>query len=140
MSSFSDPEAVARYAEGPVRLVPGFHDLQRMAAMDDRPGIGAEAAAGQVVVREEDELQGRHRALDRQLGDVRIKPFAALAEPDVFEVDGFAGGGAVEKTNGRAVLISTLGSVTPTLACPSVSSSTRQPCRFASRRNSWPLR
>jgi tRNA (cmo5U34)-methyltransferase len=33
MSSFSDPEAVARYAEGPVRLVPGFHALQKMAAL-----------------------------------------------------------------------------------------------------------
>lgn len=30
MSSFSDPHAVSRYAEGPVRQVPGFHDLQRM--------------------------------------------------------------------------------------------------------------
>lgn len=30
---FSDPAAVARYAEGPVRLVPGFHGLQRMAAV-----------------------------------------------------------------------------------------------------------
>lgn len=33
MSSFSDPEAVSRYAEGPARLVPGFHALQRMAAL-----------------------------------------------------------------------------------------------------------
>lgn len=33
MSAFSDPDAVARYAEGPVRLVPGFHDLQRMAGL-----------------------------------------------------------------------------------------------------------
>jgi tRNA (cmo5U34)-methyltransferase len=33
MSYFSDPEAVARYAEKPARLVPGFHDLQRMAAL-----------------------------------------------------------------------------------------------------------
>ena len=33
MSSFSDPEAVTRYAEGPVRLVPGFHALQKMAAL-----------------------------------------------------------------------------------------------------------
>lgn len=33
MSSFSDPRAVARYAEGPVRQVPGFHALQRMAAL-----------------------------------------------------------------------------------------------------------
>ncbi len=33
MSSFSDPVAVANYAKGPVRLVPGFHDLQRMAAL-----------------------------------------------------------------------------------------------------------
>lgn len=31
--SFSDPEAVARYAEGPVRQVPGFHDLQKMAGL-----------------------------------------------------------------------------------------------------------
>ncbi len=28
--SFSDPHAVAQYAEGPPRLVPGFADLQRM--------------------------------------------------------------------------------------------------------------
>lgn len=32
-SPFSDPQAVARYAEGPVRLVPGFHALQQMAAL-----------------------------------------------------------------------------------------------------------
>lgn len=31
MSPFDDPASVARYAEGPPRLVPGFHDLQRMA-------------------------------------------------------------------------------------------------------------
>ncbi|HST57632.1 MAG TPA: methyltransferase, partial [Longimicrobium sp.] len=29
----SDPETVARYAEGPVRQVPGFHGLQRMAGL-----------------------------------------------------------------------------------------------------------
>lgn len=29
--SFNDPDAVARYAEGPVRQVPGFHGLQQMA-------------------------------------------------------------------------------------------------------------
>lgn len=33
MSAFSDPQSVARYAEGPTRVVPGFHDLQRMAAI-----------------------------------------------------------------------------------------------------------
>lgn len=33
MSSFSDPQAAVRYAEGPVRLVPGFHALQQMAAL-----------------------------------------------------------------------------------------------------------
>ncbi|UPG95282.1 class I SAM-dependent methyltransferase [Luteibacter aegosomatissinici] len=33
MSSFSDPQAVARYAEGPVRQVPGFHGMQQMAAI-----------------------------------------------------------------------------------------------------------
>jgi len=30
---FTDPDSVARYAEGPIRQVPGFHDLQRMAAL-----------------------------------------------------------------------------------------------------------
>ena len=33
MSSFSDPKAVASYAERPVKQVPGFHALQRMAAL-----------------------------------------------------------------------------------------------------------
>lgn len=33
MSTFSDPAAVARYAEGPVRQVPGFEALQRMASV-----------------------------------------------------------------------------------------------------------
>jgi tRNA (cmo5U34)-methyltransferase len=33
MTSFSDPQAVARYAEGPVRQVPGFHALQQMSAL-----------------------------------------------------------------------------------------------------------
>jgi tRNA (cmo5U34)-methyltransferase len=30
---FSDPESVARYAEGPVRQVPGFQGLQRMTGL-----------------------------------------------------------------------------------------------------------
>jgi len=33
LSSFSDPQAVAHYAQGPVRQVPGFHALQQMAAL-----------------------------------------------------------------------------------------------------------
>jgi tRNA (cmo5U34)-methyltransferase len=33
MTPFDDPDAVARYAEGPPRLVPGFADLQRMSAI-----------------------------------------------------------------------------------------------------------
>lgn len=33
MQAFSDPQAVARYAEGPVRQVPGFHALQQMTAL-----------------------------------------------------------------------------------------------------------
>ena len=33
MTPFSDREAVARYAEGPVRQVPGFRDMHRMAAI-----------------------------------------------------------------------------------------------------------
>ena len=30
---FADPQAVARYAEGPSGIVPGFSHLQRMAAL-----------------------------------------------------------------------------------------------------------
>lgn len=33
MDAFSDPKAVARYAEGPPRLVPGFAALQRMVML-----------------------------------------------------------------------------------------------------------
>jgi tRNA (cmo5U34)-methyltransferase len=33
MQPFTDKEAVARYAEGPPRQVPGFADLQRMAML-----------------------------------------------------------------------------------------------------------
>lgn len=33
MTFFSHPPSVARYADGPVRQVPGFHDLQRMAML-----------------------------------------------------------------------------------------------------------
>ena len=29
--SFSDPDAVARYAQGPLRQVPGFQGMQQMA-------------------------------------------------------------------------------------------------------------
>lgn len=31
--AFADPAAVAHYAQGPVRLVPGFRDMQRMARL-----------------------------------------------------------------------------------------------------------
>lgn len=33
LSHFSDPQAVARYAEGPPRFVPGYADLHRMATV-----------------------------------------------------------------------------------------------------------
>ena len=33
MSSFSDPQSVANYAERPAKQVPGFHALQRMTAL-----------------------------------------------------------------------------------------------------------
>lgn len=47
MSHFSDPEAVARYAERPVRLVPGFLDLQRMAGILLAERVGSD---GRVLV------------------------------------------------------------------------------------------
>ena len=33
MSAFSDPQAVARYAENPPRMVPGYADMQRMTML-----------------------------------------------------------------------------------------------------------
>lgn len=33
LQAFSDPEAVARYADGPRRFVPGLAELHRMTAM-----------------------------------------------------------------------------------------------------------
>ncbi|WP_332686457.1 class I SAM-dependent methyltransferase [Bosea sp. (in: a-proteobacteria)] len=33
LAPFSDPDAVARYAEGPPRFVPGFYDLHRMTGI-----------------------------------------------------------------------------------------------------------
>ena len=47
MSSFSDPQAVARYAEGPVKLVPGFHALQEMTSILLAECVGA---TGRVLV------------------------------------------------------------------------------------------
>ncbi|KAG1318096.1 hypothetical protein G6F63_015373 [Rhizopus arrhizus] len=53
MTSFSDPQAVARYAEGPVKQVPGFLALQQMAALllaeavpDDGRGLVLGAGGG----------------------------------------------------------------------------------------------
>lgn len=47
MTWFSDPDAVARYAEGPVRLVPGFESLQRMATILLRESV---PTAGRILV------------------------------------------------------------------------------------------
>jgi len=47
MTWFSDPDAVARYAEGPVRLVPGFDALQRMTTLLLRESV---PPAGNVLV------------------------------------------------------------------------------------------
>ncbi|NWD24555.1 class I SAM-dependent methyltransferase [Pseudomonas yamanorum] len=47
MTWFSDPDAVARYAEGPVRLVPGFESLQRMTTLLLRESV---PATGKVLV------------------------------------------------------------------------------------------
>jgi tRNA (cmo5U34)-methyltransferase len=47
LSSFSDPQSVARYAEGPVKQVPGFHALQQMSALLLAESVPAD---GQVLV------------------------------------------------------------------------------------------
>lgn len=45
MTGFDDPAAVARYAENPPRLVPGFSDLQRMTRL-----LLAEPPDGRILV------------------------------------------------------------------------------------------
>lgn len=42
MTGFDDPAAVATYAANPPRLVPGFHDLQRMTAVLLAEKVGAQ--------------------------------------------------------------------------------------------------
>jgi tRNA (cmo5U34)-methyltransferase len=43
IAPFSDPDAVARYAEGPPRFVPGFADLHRMATILMSERVGEDA-------------------------------------------------------------------------------------------------
>lgn len=43
MDAYADPDTVARYAEGPPRLVPGFADLLRMAGMLLGERVGEDA-------------------------------------------------------------------------------------------------
>lgn len=43
MSSFDDPAAVASYAANPPRLVPGFHDMQRMTQLLLAERVGRDA-------------------------------------------------------------------------------------------------
>jgi tRNA (cmo5U34)-methyltransferase len=43
LEAFSDPAAVARYAEGPPKLVPGFIDLQRMVLLLLAESVGKSA-------------------------------------------------------------------------------------------------
>ena len=55
MDMFSDPQAVARYAEGPPRLVPGFADLQRMVMLllaERAPDDASVLVLGEVCVQE----------------------------------------------------------------------------------------
>lgn len=62
-SPFSNADAVASYAEGPVKLVPGFLDLQRMAALLLAETAGARArilvlgAGGGLELKRFSELQ-----------------------------------------------------------------------------------
>lgn len=49
LAPFSDPEAVARYAEGPPRFVPGFADLHRMTQIllaERTPAVGRVLVVG----------------------------------------------------------------------------------------------
>lgn len=43
MSAFTDPDAVSRYAQAPVRLVPGFLDMQRMTNLLLSEKLGRDA-------------------------------------------------------------------------------------------------
>lgn len=67
MTGFDDPEAVARYAETPPRLVPGFHDLHRMARIllaehaPDAARILVVGAGGGLELRSFSQAQPRWR-------------------------------------------------------------------------------
>lgn len=43
LANFNDPDAIAQYAEGPPRFMPGYADMQRMAAILLAERAGAEA-------------------------------------------------------------------------------------------------
>ena len=62
-SSFSDPDAVARYRDGPPRQVPGFADLHRMTDLlvaERTPDDGRELVLGAGGGLELEQLAGAH--------------------------------------------------------------------------------
>jgi tRNA (cmo5U34)-methyltransferase len=91
--SFSDPQAVARYALGPVRQVPGFHAMQRMAALllaECVPGDGRVLVLGaggglELKVFAEAQSQWRFVGVDPsaemlKLAQATLGPLASRAE------------------------------------------------------------
>jgi tRNA (cmo5U34)-methyltransferase len=91
--SFSDPQAVARYALGPVRQVPGFHAMQRMAALllaECVPGDGRVLVLGaggglELKVFAEAQPQWRFVGVDPsaemlKLAQATLGPLASRAE------------------------------------------------------------
>jgi tRNA (cmo5U34)-methyltransferase len=88
--AFSDPQAVARYAEGPPRLVPGYVGMQRMATLllAERVGPGGRVlvvgAGGGLELKMFAEAQGTWTfhgvdpsAAMLQLAERALQPFAS---------------------------------------------------------------
>ena len=81
MSVFTDPHTVARYTEGPARLVPGLRDLHRMTALllAEHAGEGAGILVLGAGGGQELDLFARYRADWRFLGVDPSAEMLALA-------------------------------------------------------------
>jgi tRNA (cmo5U34)-methyltransferase len=93
MKGFDDPAAVARYAENPPRLVPGFRDMQRMTRLLLAESVGSDGrilvvgAGGGLELRAFAEAQPGWRFVGvdpstemLKLAHATLGPFASRAE------------------------------------------------------------
>ncbi|KAJ9466875.1 Carboxy-S-adenosyl-L-methionine synthase [Diplonema papillatum] len=115
MSCFSDAEAVARYAEGPVKLVPGFRDLQRMTLLllaERVPKAGSVLVLGaggglELKVFADAQPEWRFAGVDpsREMLDLAAKTVGPAAAGRVQLVEGYVGSAPDEPFDGATCLL-----------------------------------